>query len=65
MQVARLVEGASILLKYSPEAEVSSGHDEVFLGGPDPSALTPEDLAKLEKLNFRYDDKFDCWAVFV
>ena len=59
-----LLEGLQILIKYDPSGNVYAQHEQIFLGGPDPEKLSPEEAKRLEELHFHYDRKEDTWYVF-
>jgi hypothetical protein len=63
----KLKAGLEILLKYQSLGEpdeVSSEHDELFLGGPEPDKLFQSERDILDRLGFRWQRDLDCWAVF-
>ncbi len=63
-------EGLQILLKYcekdlEDELFFSAAHDEVWAGGPEPSALAQEDVGKLHELGWSYDESLGSWHKWV
>jgi hypothetical protein len=61
-----IVEGLNILLKYdhNKDAHLQPEHDEIYIGGPPPKQMSPEDAARLSELNFSFDEAYDCWHRF-
>lgn len=59
-----LNEICKILCKYEPEFAVESGHDEIYLPGPEPSKMEKNDLIQLEALNARWQEDVECWSFF-
>lgn len=66
MNTHRLVGGLHILMKYDPTGkdEVQNGHDVLYLGGPPPQDMAPDDVSALERLNFFWDEDEETWTVF-
>ena len=51
-----LIKALQILLKYgNPDYPTACGHDELYIVGIDPSAISKEDIVELEKLSFIVD----------
>ncbi len=66
MNVHRLVGGLHILMKYDPTGkdEMQPGHDVLYVDGLAPSAMAPDDVSALIRLNFFWDEDEETWAVF-
>jgi hypothetical protein len=64
--LAELAEACQILSKYGVDGgngNVSAEHDIIYLGC-DPSLVSLEDKARLEKLRVRPCEEFDCWQAY-
>lgn len=61
---AQLIEALSILSTYSSDQWLAAKHGELR-GGPDPSAVTPEHLARLEALGWHADSDAGSFYHFV
>jgi hypothetical protein len=62
-----LKEAIEILLKYIPEGEYAgteAEHDMIYLSGPAPEDISPEDVDRLDALNAYYDESFDSWVMY-
>lgn len=53
-----------ILLKYESEKSLSASHDVIYLTGPEPDKLDPEDLKKLKALHCFYDESIQSWTTY-
>ena len=65
MNTHRLVGGLHILMKYDPggKDEIQPGHDVLYVGGPAPSTMAPEDVAALFNTGFFWDEHEETWSV--
>lgn len=61
----RVLEGLTILAKYATDDHFAAEHDEIYVAGPPPKAMTIEDRAKLAELGFSYDRSLETWHKFV
>lgn len=65
MNQHRLAEGLRILNGYADaDGECQPGHDEMYFAGPPPHEMKFDDVSRLTRLNFRWDEHEECWAVF-
>jgi hypothetical protein len=65
MNQHRLAAALQILNEYADsEGECQPGHDQLFFSGPPPEQMKDVDVSRLTKLNFRWDEHEECWAVF-
>lgn len=66
-QLREVAEGLSILLTYDKEdkAHVCAEHDEVYIGGPPPGQIEPQDRKRLTKLGFTWESDYDGWHRYV
>lgn len=65
MNIGKLAEGLKILIDHGTGDEpLNATHDELFIGGPSPAALSEDDFSRLKRLGFRWDQDETCWAVF-
>lgn len=60
-----VAEAIDILSKYTEEDNISPGHDELWLSGPNPLEMNPADATRLEELSFRWDEEVESWHSFI
>ena len=65
-----LHEALGILLEFRGKQgdfvnyDVCAEHDEIWMGGPDPSQLKPEEVKRLEELHVNWDESTQSWHMF-
>ena len=52
----KIMKGIAIILKYDADADTCAEHDEFFCGHGVYDAMTPEDAAAMENLDWDYED---------
>lgn len=57
-------DGLAILLRYDPDGDFDSQHDQLFCGGPRPDLIDAADFAKLDDLGFFWNEEFESWSKF-
>lgn len=59
-------EALGILLMYvvGETDGIHQSHDQVWLPGPGPSDIHPDDLKRLKELGLIWDEEEDAWFVF-
>ena len=54
-----------IFLSYDPEGgPMHATHDEIYLTGPHPDEMRPQDVKKVEGLGVTWDAEYDSWHMF-
>ncbi len=60
-----LIKALQIFLKYKNKAyPTHCEHDILMVVGITEDEITDEDKAELKKLDFFFNDEFDCWSSF-
>ena len=57
----KLMAGFGILSRYEANPEFDFQHDIMYVGGPHPDKLSPEDKVFLEEFGFSWDEEHDSW----
>lgn len=66
MTIQKLKRALDILCADGNKSdEMSAKHDELFLGGPRPEALSEMEIKELKELGVAWDVSYDCWHTFV
>lgn len=60
----KFIEGFFIFKKYDHNHGISASHDIIY-AGPDPEAVSAEDLEKLETLGWNREDEEGCFYRFL
>ena len=61
-----VITGLTILLRYDPQGDICAEHDVIYAGHDvDPSRMTADDLADMEKAHWKYDTDIPSWRKFV
>ena len=64
----KIVEGLRILQGYLSDenpGDIACEHDEIYVSGAHRDALGGDDRAKLEAMDWRWNESFDSWQHFV
>jgi hypothetical protein len=67
-KVQCIVEGLQIILEYGGLAQVSTGHDELYAGSDNLSmmeSMTPEDRERMIGLSWMWNERYECWHIFI
>lgn len=61
-----LIEALTIFAKYAPDNHnpTHCEHDMMMVMGAERTAMTKEDLVRIEALGFYWSAEYDCWASF-
>jgi hypothetical protein len=61
-----LIDALLIFRKYvNPERPTNTDHDILYVKGPEPDKMSPEDVVELDRLNFFWDEGLESWSSFV
>jgi hypothetical protein len=61
-----LIDALLIFRKYgNPKWPTNTGHDVLYVKGPEPDKMTPEDVGELDRLNFNWDEDIESWSSYV
>ena len=44
---------------------IAAEHDEIYIPGPPPERLTPEEAKRLEELGAEWEEEYNSWHCFV
>lgn len=62
--IKQIRRGLEIIEKYTPDSEVSVGHDEINAGSTEVKMSEPDEK-ELKEIGWFENEDFECWMRFV